>query len=159
MIDVAVMRGCARRAERLVRALQARQRILDRLLRPLPAVLPTAASLSTLSVQAPVDTSDDAVLAYAVAQRIRFERTRRRWTQEELASRTGIARPNVARLERGIHLPAMATLRRVAAALSLDLDALMRAPSVEAGEREEDRDLVEAGMADWSAQLADEDAE
>jgi len=158
MIDVAVMRGCARRAERLVRALQACERVLDRLLRPLPAMLPAATS-SMRSVPVPVDASDDGVLAYAVAQRIRFERARRGWTQDELASRTGIARPNVARLERGVHLPAMATLRSIASALSLDLDALMRAPSVEAAAREEDRDLAEAGMADWSTQLADEDAQ
>lgn len=158
MIDVAVMRGCAVRAERLVRALRARQRVLDRLLRPLPTMLP-AGIPATYAVPAPGDASDESVLAYAVGQRIRFERTTRGWTQEELASRTGIARPNVARLERGVHLPAMATLRKVASALSLDLDALMRAPSVEAAEREEDRDLAEAGMADWSAQLADEDAE
>jgi len=158
MIDVAVMRGCARRAERLVRAIQVRQRILDRLLRSLPALLPTGTT-SMRSVPVPIDASDDGVLAYAVAQRIRFERARRGWTQDELASRTGIARPNVARLERGVHLPAMATLRKMARALSLDLDALVRAPSVEAGEREEDRHLAEAGMANWSAQLADEDAE
>jgi transcriptional regulator with XRE-family HTH domain len=158
MIDMAVVRGCARRAERLVRETQVCEQVLDRLLRPLPPMLPIITTgkgaIATLA-----DSSDQGILAYAVAQRLRFERMQRGWTQEDLATRTGIARPNVARLERGTRLPAMTTLRKMAIALELDLDALLRAPVVTAADQEEDRDLAEAGMADWSEYLDGEAVE
>jgi DNA-binding XRE family transcriptional regulator len=55
--------------------------------------------------------------ARAVAGRVRAQRKKRDLTQQQLADLTGIKRPNVARLERGIHTASLETLERVASAL------------------------------------------
>jgi transcriptional regulator with XRE-family HTH domain len=157
MIDLGIMRNCGRRADRLIRAAMACQADLDRLLVPLPPMLPPQGAAASARI-APADASEEGILAYAVGQRIRFERMRRRWRQGDLAVRTGIARPNVARLERGLHLPAMSTLARVAAALGVDLQELLRPPSASQEEVDADRGLAEAGLDDYAAQMAEEDA-
>lgn len=91
------------------------------------------------------------VLAWSIGQQIRAARERKGWTQEDLARASGIARPNIARLEKGGQVPKVATLRRVAAALGLESDALLTAPQPVADR--EDRELAEAGLGEWSSQL------
>lgn len=60
-----------------------------------------------------------------VAGRVRAQRERRDLTQQQLADVTGIKRPNIARLERGIHAASLETLERVAAALSTTVAELV----------------------------------
>ena len=64
-------------------------------------------------------------LAQTIGRRIREAREDRGWTQQDLAERTGIRRPNVARLERGSGLPNLATLLKVATGLEIALDQLV----------------------------------
>src|SRR5438046_6171936 len=71
----------------------------------------------------------DRALAACAAERVRFARTKAGLSQEDLASRAGLARPNVARLEAGRHLPSLSTLRRVAEALSVSLAFFVTLPT------------------------------
>jgi transcriptional regulator with XRE-family HTH domain len=48
-------------------------------------------------------------------------------TQTELAERTGIKRPNIARIEAGKHRPSLDTLEKIAEALNLTVAALVAA--------------------------------
>ena len=64
-------------------------------------------------------------LGERIGERIRRERRERLWTQQELADRTGIRRPNIARLERGTGLPNLSTLLKVAVGLELSLTELI----------------------------------
>ena len=57
--------------------------------------------------------------------RIREAREAAGWTQQDLAERTGIRRPNIARLERGSGLPNLATLLKVADGLEVALTDLI----------------------------------
>ena len=97
----------------------------------------------------------DATLAWVVAERVRKYRVESGWRQEDLADRTGIARPNIARLERGRHLPTLSTLRRIAEALGVSLPGLLVVPTE--GALEEDRDLAEADLEGWDHRVAEED--
>jgi DNA-binding XRE family transcriptional regulator len=65
------------------------------------------------------------VLAATLGYGIRAFREARGWTQADLASATGIRRPNIARLERGSALPNLATLLRVARGLETSLESLL----------------------------------
>jgi DNA-binding XRE family transcriptional regulator len=60
-----------------------------------------------------------------IGQRIREARRANGMTQLELATATGIRRPNVARLERGGNTPTIETLQRVASALGVTVTALV----------------------------------
>ena len=64
-------------------------------------------------------------LGRRIGDRIRQERRERLWTQQELADRTGIRRPNIARLERGAGLPNLSTLLKIAVGLELSLNELI----------------------------------
>jgi len=64
--------------------------------------------------------------AFELAERVRQARERVGLTQAELASRIGSTQPAVARLEAGGSAPSLATLRRIAAALGLDLVVELR---------------------------------
>ena len=68
---------------------------------------------------------DPDALGRRIGERIRQERRERLWTQQQLADRTGIRRPNIARLERGSGLPNLATLLKVAVGLELSLSELI----------------------------------
>lgn len=52
-----------------------------------------------------------------IGEKIRQRRSSLNLTQEELASKTGIQRANIARIESGKHYPSMETLERIAEAL------------------------------------------
>lgn len=63
--------------------------------------------------------------ARVLAGRLRAQRKKRNLTQQQLADLTGIKRPNIARLERGIHTASLETLERVAAALGTTVAELV----------------------------------
>jgi transcriptional regulator with XRE-family HTH domain len=52
-------------------------------------------------------------------------RSEKGWSVAELARRSGIAAPNVHRVESGKHIPSTATLVRLSEALEVSLDALL----------------------------------
>lgn len=95
------------------------------------------------------------VMAWAIGQRIKASRERKGWLQEDLANESGIARANIARLEGGRHGAHLSTLRRVARALDIEVDSLLKAPEPVSGQ--EGRDLAEAGVDEWAKQLDKED--
>jgi DNA-binding XRE family transcriptional regulator len=63
--------------------------------------------------------------AESVGERVRALRLAAGRTAADVAEAAGMARSNFARLEAGTHEPRLATLRRVAAALRVPLDALV----------------------------------
>ncbi|MBI2899147.1 MAG: helix-turn-helix transcriptional regulator [Planctomycetes bacterium] len=93
--------------------------------------------------------------AYAISQRIRELRLIRGFRQQDLAGKSGIARSNIARLERGTHLPSMATLRRLAKALDVSMAQIVERPRTTGAD--EERVMAEAGLAGWSSLLQKED--
>ena len=72
------------------------------------------------------DAYRDARDAFALAERLRAARERSGMTQAELASRIGSTQPAIARLEAGGVTPSLETLRRIAAALGLELVVELR---------------------------------
>jgi transcriptional regulator with XRE-family HTH domain len=95
------------------------------------------------------------ISAWSIGQKVRASRERKGWRQEDLALESGIARPNIARLEIGRHSAHLSTLRRVAKALDVQIDWLLKAPA--ALPSKESRESAEAGLVDWTAQLDRED--
>jgi ribosome-binding protein aMBF1 (putative translation factor) len=69
---------------------------------------------------------------FELAERVRQARERLGITQAELASRIGSTQPAIARLEAGGSTPSLDTLRRIAAALDLELVVELRARRVAA---------------------------
>jgi ribosome-binding protein aMBF1 (putative translation factor) len=69
----------------------------------------------------------DAREAFELAERVRQARERLGVTQAELAARIGSTQPAIARLEAGGVSPSLVTLRRIAAALGLELVVELRA--------------------------------
>jgi HTH-type transcriptional regulator/antitoxin HipB len=67
--------------------------------------------------------------AFELAERVREARERLGITQADLASRIGSTQPAIARLEGGGSTPSFRTLRRVAAALGLELVVELRRPA------------------------------
>jgi len=97
------------------------------------------------------------VLAWSVAQRVKSERVQQGLRQEDLAERAGIKRPNIARLEKGFHMPSISTLQKVAQALNLDMSSLMTPPTISAEDMREFSDMGEAGLSEWGDNLEKED--
>lgn len=64
-------------------------------------------------------------LAAMLAKRISAERLAKGWRQQDLADATGIARPNIARLESGRRVPKISTLQRIGYALGIAVDDLL----------------------------------
>jgi transcriptional regulator with XRE-family HTH domain len=95
------------------------------------------------------------VTTWAIGQNVRAARLKAGLTQEELADRTGMARPNVARVESGRHAASIETLRRVAKALGVAVAALLAAPL--AASDEDDLALAESDVAEWGDLLDGED--
>jgi len=65
--------------------------------------------------------------AFELSEQVRAARERAGITQAELAARIGSTQPAIARLEAGGVTPNLATLRRIASALSLELVVQLRA--------------------------------
>jgi len=95
------------------------------------------------------------VMAWAIGQRVRAARESKNWRQEDLARESGIARANIARLETGRVVPKLPTLERVARALGLKTDTLLKTPA--SAHDQEDRFLAESGIGEWNEKLEAED--
>lgn len=67
---------------------------------------------------------DDSI-EWRIAQRIRSLRAERQWALEELASRSGVSRASLSRIENGEVSPTAAVLCKVCAAFGLTLSRLM----------------------------------
>ena len=63
---------------------------------------------------------------YEVIRTIIAERTKRGWSQSDLAAAIGSRQPVISRLERGGGNPSLETLQRIARALDLSLKVTMR---------------------------------
>ena len=72
-------------------------------------------------------TTYDAELAQAFGAAVRALRTERGIAQESLAHLAGIERSHMGKIERGEHLPSLAIILKVAAALKMSATALMAA--------------------------------
>ncbi len=66
-------------------------------------------------------------LGTRVARHVRRVRRKKGWSVAELARRSGIAAPNVHRVESGRHVPSTATLARLSEALEVPLAMLLEA--------------------------------
>lgn len=97
------------------------------------------------------------VLAWAIAQRVREARERQDLRQEDVAKMTGIARPNIVRIEQGRHVPSLATLRKIADALHLEISSLTAEPEVTVKDRMEFAEMAESGIERWEKALEEED--
>jgi transcriptional regulator with XRE-family HTH domain len=67
----------------------------------------------------------DEELAGIIGRKVREARERAGLTQTALSEQTGIAAPNVSRLEAGTHLPSVTTLKRVADTLRVPICSLL----------------------------------
>lgn len=97
------------------------------------------------------------IIAWAVAQRIKIARENQGLSQEELAAKAGIARPNIARIEQGRHMPTYSTLLKVANVLNLDINHLLAKPTVSTEDMAEFGEMAELGFDEWAKQLEAED--
>ena len=97
------------------------------------------------------------VMAWAIAQRVRKARETHGLRQEDLAKMSGIARPNIVRIEQGRHVPTFATLKKIADALRLDMNRLTAEPKVAPEDRDEFAGMAESGIAEWGKALEEED--
>lgn len=69
----------------------------------------------------------DADVAKRIGSRVKALRQQRRLTQAQLAALAGLQRPNIARLEAGVHVPSILLLERLAQALGVPLSELIAA--------------------------------
>lgn len=60
-----------------------------------------------------------------IGKRLKEFRQSRRFTQEALATQTGILRPNIARMEKGKHYPSLENLKKIASALKVPVAKLL----------------------------------
>jgi ribosome-binding protein aMBF1 (putative translation factor) len=86
---------------------------------------PLVAYFGKLRIVTPM-TDDE--LARVIADNVKAARTARAMTQGVLSERTGIAVPHISRMEKGGHLPSVATLKKVAEALEVPICALLEPP-------------------------------
>lgn len=73
----------------------------------------------------------DAELAAIIGQNVRAARAAAELTQLELSERCGIKMPHISRLEKGTHLPSVATLKKVSDALKIPICSLLDPPQEE----------------------------
>lgn len=86
---------------------------------PRPRVEPSPSSSGTFAASAHDGAIGPAVDGARLGARVRELRRAAGLTQAELARRTGIHRPNIARVEAGRHTPSLETLARLAAAIGV----------------------------------------
>ncbi len=60
-----------------------------------------------------------------IGMRIKAARTKRGWSQEELAAKAGVSRGYLARLETGRHEPTLTMLAKLAKALRVKMTELL----------------------------------
>lgn len=116
-----------KRSMALVHTMRECQEILDELLEASAVELVPAVGFfrSAQKDEEGAPTVDPARLALTIGSRIRAHRERLGLTQNDLAQTTGIHRPNIARLEKGVGLPNLATVIKVANGLSVTLESLI----------------------------------
>ncbi|MEK6576461.1 MAG: helix-turn-helix transcriptional regulator [Nitrospirota bacterium] len=119
---------------------------------------PETRSLPRRKISIRTEEDPKRIIAWAIAQRIREARESQGLTQDALAGKTGIARPNIARLEQGQHMPTLSTLQKIARVLYLDMNSLMAQPEVTQKDRLEFTEITAAGLDEWVKQLEEEDA-
>ena len=74
---------------------------------------------------APRSDTSNAELARALGRVVREERAARNWSQEELASRSGLHVTYLSAVERGRRNPTLSVLRRLSEAFGLPLSILL----------------------------------
>jgi len=70
----------------------------------------------------------DAELARVIGDNVRAARLHAGFSQAALCALTAIPVPHISRLEKGVHLPSVATLKKVADALELPICAFLDPP-------------------------------
>jgi transcriptional regulator with XRE-family HTH domain len=73
---------------------------------------------------------DPNVVTAAVGRRVRAERSRRAWTLDELAARSGVSKGMLVQVEQARCNPSIATVCRLADALGVSVASLVEAPEV-----------------------------
>ena len=68
-----------------------------------------------------------------IGDRIRYFRRSKRWTQQELAARTGVTTAFIGYLERGEKKPSLETMVKLGEALGVGLDRLVAGGAAEGG--------------------------
>ncbi len=126
MISPGEMRERFARIDEFMARIDECEGVLDLLLGrmvTLPSEMPTfPPENETVPLQEPKSEEE---LAALLAKRISAERLAKGWRQQDLADATGIARPNIARLESGRRVPKISTLQRIGYALGLAIDDLL----------------------------------
>ena len=91
--------------------------------------LPPPPPFSNIEVSKKKEQTKEAISVDAfgsvIGQRIKEQRKKLGLTQQDLATRTGIRRPNIARLEKGDGLPNLSTLLKVAEGLNIEISSLI----------------------------------
>jgi DNA-binding XRE family transcriptional regulator len=121
----------------LLKTIDEHERVLDGLLNekdgptltvsvmpPPPAPAPALPSAETF-LKSMSATKNEAALAKELAERIKEARKAKGWRQQDLADVTGIARPNIARIESGRRMPKIGTLQRIGQALELAVESMV----------------------------------
>ena len=119
---------------------------------------PETRSLPRRKISIRTEEDPERIIVWAIAQRIRESRERQGLRQEDLAVKSGIARPNIVRLEQGRHMPTLSTLQKIARVLYLDMNSLMAQPEVTQKDRLELSEMAETDLAEWAKQVEEEDA-
>jgi transcriptional regulator with XRE-family HTH domain len=92
------------------------------------------------------------LLARKLGANIAARRKARKWSQEDLAERLGVASETISRFERGATLPSLLTLQR--------LGQILRSPIVQLlADTSPELDDQAAAIAAWISDLRDDDRE
>jgi transcriptional regulator with XRE-family HTH domain len=75
---------------------------------------------------------DPDVVTAAVGRNVRAERSRRNWTLDDLAGRSGVSKGMLIQVEQARSNPSIATICRLASALGLTVASLVEAPELPA---------------------------
>lgn len=118
---------------------------------------PETHSLPRRKISIRTEEDPERIIAWAIAQRIREAREKQGLRQEDLAVKSGIARPNIVRLEQGRHIPTLSTLQKIARALNLDMNNFTAQPVVTQEDKLEFTGMAETGLDEWVKQLEEED--
>jgi transcriptional regulator with XRE-family HTH domain len=89
-------------------------------------------------------------IARRLGANIARRRTGRKWSQEELAERLGVASETISRFERGATLPSLMTLQRLASVLKASVSSLL----AEGSAVPDDQAMA---IATWVADLSEDD--
>jgi len=91
-----------------------------------------------------VDKKDrSALLAKRLGQSIAVRRKQLAWTQDQLAERVEVDAETISRFERGVHLPSLPTLDRLASTMRVSIGSLM---SEVTPTKEDDSALIQTWM-------------